>query len=606
MLLGFGLRTFRLNAVPLRGDEAFTVLHWMREPLEQTLATIATSDPQPPLAYAIYRGYSLLVGSQEMVVRFLPALLNTIGIAALYGIGTRIWDRRLGLLCAFFYAVHPALLWHAQDARGYALWAAASPLALWLALRALHKRRPLDWALYVLAAAVACYLYYLELFFVFALNIAALVAYWRNRRVLARWFASQIAIGLLLAPWFLQERLLSGGGYGGTAGSLNIAEYITRFVPVLFYGHGDTPPFSFAVSIALLLVLALIGGVIVLWRWQRFYGLLAVTSILLPLLLLGIVSTRLNVFVPRYVLVVSVMIMLVIAALGRWMLARNGVYRWTGVVLLATHVNLSVYAVFTYYFDYAKSPDWRALVQYLAPRIEQADLLVNTAAGDLALTFYQQEYGLQLDEVYLPANPDQSTTEIEAVLSRQMQNHSSLWLAANPPNWTNNQVTDAWLAANLQQTRAININGLRVEQWLPYAVNEAYTSADATFEGIANLVGYRAFPPEPDNMLPVWLYWQPLTTSDTPLKVFVHLISTTADGETTIWSQDDNYPQNGRVSSVSWEIGTLLRDIYSLSLEGVPAGTYDLIVGVYDPNTGERLLTGEDNFYFLQEITIEG
>src|SRR5215207_5053780 len=144
ILLGFALRFFNLNAVSLRGDEAFTVLHWMREPLASTLADIATKDPQAPLSYALYRGWALVMGTSEYVARLLPALFSVLGIPAMYVLGHRLRGRHLGLL------------------------------AVWLALRALDRQRHIDWLLYVVAAALAGYVYYLELFVVAALNVFVL------------------------------------------------------------------------------------------------------------------------------------------------------------------------------------------------------------------------------------------------------------------------------------------------------------------------------------------------------------------------------------------------------------------------------------------------
>ncbi|MEO8394852.1 MAG: glycosyltransferase family 39 protein, partial [Chloroflexota bacterium] len=213
-LLGFALRFFHLNTVSLRGDEAFTVLHWMREPLAQTLANIATVDPQAPLSYALFRGWALVMGTSEYVARILTALLSVIAVPIMYVLGHRLNGRRLGLMAAFLWAINPNQIWHAQDARNYAIWAVLSVLAVWLALRALEKRRRIDWILYIVAGALAAYVYYLELFIIIVLSLYVLLVYWRNRRLVLHWIGAEVVIGLLLAPWYLQSRLLIGSGYG--------------------------------------------------------------------------------------------------------------------------------------------------------------------------------------------------------------------------------------------------------------------------------------------------------------------------------------------------------------------------------------------------------
>ncbi|MCS7070465.1 MAG: glycosyltransferase family 39 protein, partial [Anaerolinea sp.] len=226
-LLGFALRVYDINGVSLRGDEAFTVIHWIREPLSHTLQNIATVDPQPPLAYFSFWLWGQIVGDSEFLVRFLPALVNVIGVPVAFVLGKHLFGSRVGLLSALFWAISPTQIWHAQDARNYALWSAANALSLWLALRVIdradaHRDRLVDWGVFLLAASLSGYLYYLELFTIAALNLFVLICFFPNRRLLVRWFSGQFLLGLALAVWYFQERLLIGSGYGGTAGGFEL------------------------------------------------------------------------------------------------------------------------------------------------------------------------------------------------------------------------------------------------------------------------------------------------------------------------------------------------------------------------------------------------
>ena len=56
----------------------------------------------------------------------------------------------------------------------------------------------------------------------------------------------------------------------------------------------------------------------------------------------------------------------------------------------------------------------------------------------------------------------------------------------------------------------------------------------------------------------------------------------------------------------TWQPETIYRDVYVLDLDNVPAGEYQVLVGIYDPVTNERLLT-EDNTdaYIVDTIIIE-
>jgi uncharacterized membrane protein len=610
---GFALRLYRINVVPLRGDEAFTVLNWMCQPFSQTLATIATSDPQPPLAYLTYRVYALLVGSDEYRVRFLPALLNILGIPVLYALGKRFGGRRLGLLAALLYAVNPNEIWHAQDARNYAIWAALSPTALWLALRALGRRRLVDWVLYVGMAVVTLYFYYLELFVVFVLNLYVFIVHRRDRPLLLQWLGSQTAIAVAIIPWYLQERLLTGSGYGGTGSRFDLALWFTELLPTLTFGEvtsqmlGHLPALTMWALIGVL-VFALALGWWRLWRRQRREALLLGLLGTMPLLLLGIVSLKLNVFVPRYVLSVTPIYMIFLASLllylwlcrGKWWF--RGTFLVSGVVLLAVVAS----SLTSYYFvhDYAKSPDWRALASYLHLHTSPDDLVLNTSA-DEAFTLYHDDYSVNGDQFRMPASSDQPIDEIQQLLAENQLTRHSIWIAAQTlSSWSNAGIVEAWLADHMQLVRQTNVNGLRAEQYMNWEVAPIEQPPLAVFGDIVELADAQVLlPPEPTGTLTVWLYWRPLTTSPTPLKVFVHLLGdiNPATG-TPLWAQDDHFPQDGRINTTNWQISTLYRDVYSLPLNSVPSGEYSVAAGLYEPETEIRLPVDQSDNFIIDNI----
>mgnify|MGYP002860520124 CR=1 FL=1 len=599
--MGALLRFYEINRVPLRGDEAFTLLHWVREPLTQTLNNIATVDPQPPLAYVLFHIWGVLVGTGEYTVRFLPALINTLGVPILYGLGKRVGGTRVGLVAALLWAVHPNQIWHAQDARNYALWAVMSPMALWFALRALEKGRRLDWALYIGAAVLAAYIYYLELFSIALISVYVLVMYHRSRQTLIKWGAALVVIALALAPWFLQSRLLFGSGYGGTAGHFEPVLLVTWFIPSLVFGEVMTFPVVIAVILLVLLGLAV-------WKMHQGDDRRWVLFLLLgtvPLVLIGLVSLRLNVFVPRYVLMVSAVYVVLIA----YLVGRQSHSRMQQVFSFAVFFGVLVInqLVLGRYFlsDYAKSPDWRTLTVYLATAVEPTSQVIQTAA-DEAYTLYDYENGVPSEPLRLPANPRQSAEEIEGELAHYAETASSLWVIAQPPEWENRAVVDTWLNANMQRVRDTIVGGLRADEYRRWNVDpDEISGSIAQFSDIVELVGYRIFPPEPTGELPLWLYWQPLDTSDVPLTVFVHLTGDINPGTgTPLWSQDDQEPQNGRANTTLWTVGTVYRDVFEIPLENVPPGQYQLVIGWYDPAANVRLPVGDGDSYTLDELTL--
>ena len=598
-LAGFGLRLFQINEVAIRGDEVFTIRYWMRQPLAETLDAIATTDPQPPLAIGLYRAWALLVGPGDQTARFLPALANVIGIPLLYALGKRIAGTKVGLLAALLWALHPFQIWHAQDARNYAIWATANTLAVWLGLRALRYRRRLDWALYVVASAAAAYIYYLEAFTLVALNLYVLIAYRRNRRLLLAWAASQAAIAVALAPWYLQPRLLSGGGYGGTTGGFQPGLLVTWFLPALSFGGRSLPP-EYAAAIGPVLLLVFVAGVVVLWRQAASKGLLLALLGGLPLLLLAIVSLRLNVFTPRYVLSVASALVILASALvvAQWT-GRHVAGRAFSIVVLGGWLAVTGYSLRNYYFvsDYAKSPDWPALIAYLEATARPEDMIIQ-AAADEAFNYYFEQSALSNDRKQLPANPRQPAEEIAMLLEQDAQTHPRIWLVAQTfPDWPSAGIVERWLSTHLQQIRATSVSGLRVEEYRPWqpAADAPTGTPLATFGDLAELTGASIDTAMGDQHAAlVVLYWRPLRDSETPLKFSVQLIGATnpATG-TPLWSQDDQFPQDGRLSTTTWTAGETFRDVYTLPLAGVPPGEYTVVVRLYNPDTGERIPAGE-------------
>jgi hypothetical protein len=67
-------------------------------------------------------------------------------------------------------------------------------------------------------------------------------------------------------------------------------------------------------------------------------------------------------------------------------------------------------------------------------------------------------------------------------------------------------------------------------------------------------------------------------------------------------TQDDHFPQAGRVSTSTWQPDTLFRDVYTLPLASVPEGIYRLYTGFYDPDTSERLV---GSLTFVGTVEIE-
>ena len=83
------------------------------------------------------------------------------------------------------------------------------------------------------------------------------------------------------------------------------------------------------------------------------------------------------------------------------------------------------------------------------------------------------------------------------------------------------------------------------------------------------------------------LYWGTDRRLDRSYKVFVHAVDS-ATGEMV--SQYDAAPRNWAYPTTWWEAGEVVADPIELALPGASGRNIQLQVGLYDEQTGERLL----------------
>lgn len=115
----------------------------------------------------------------------------------------------------------------------------------------------------------------------------------------------------------------------------------------------------------------------------------------------------------------------------------------------------------------------------------------------------------------------------------------------------------------------------------------------ATFGGYAQLIGYDLSPPRfvAGEVGTVTLFWQGLAPSDRSYTVFVHLL----DRQQRVRGQRDQIPLSGERPTTSWLAGEYLVDSYELMVDpSTEPGEYSLEIGLYDAQTGERLLVRDD------------
>ena len=96
----------------------------------------------------------------------------------------------------------------------------------------------------------------------------------------------------------------------------------------------------------------------------------------------------------------------------------------------------------------------------------------------------------------------------------------------------------------------------------------------------------------PGGTLGITLYWQVNIKTTTDYTVFLHVLNAKGD----VVAQIDLPSVNRRRPTTSWQHGEAITDQFTLMLPNdLSAGQYQLVVGMYDTASGERLKTGQEN-----------
>ena len=101
----------------------------------------------------------------------------------------------------------------------------------------------------------------------------------------------------------------------------------------------------------------------------------------------------------------------------------------------------------------------------------------------------------------------------------------------------------------------------------------------------------------PGQTLLYTLHWKALDAIAQDYTVFNHVL----DAEGNIRAQQDSMPQGNRYPTSMWDRGELVRDPHAISLPSdLEPGRYTLRIGLYEPQTGERLTLKNETQDFVE------
>lgn len=593
LVLGFGLRVYRLGEQELRGDEAFSYVFTQLETAEVIPELVRQGDPHPPLHYLLLNVWTGLAGDSEMALRYPSAAAGTLLLAALYALGRRMGGHFTGLAAAGLAALSPGLIWLSQDTRNqYALVMLFTALATLIIVKPSH-RRAIYWAGYLAACVLTAYTHYYGAFALAAHGLYLWLAPGR-RRNLRPWAASGLLAAALLGLWLVPatQNVLAAGQLADPSWP-DLARHLTDIGRDLVGGQsldGGVGRWLFLGAAAL----AAGGGVALARSGRREWAAMLAGWVLLGSYAIFLVRFSRGTFNSFYGSIVAPAWWLLIAAalVALWQFGgrRRGAAVLSAVVLLgAMAVSLG-----NYYFDpqHSRSLGYRQVAEHLAEAAGPDDVLI-VPFPDPGWNYYLRNSALP--RRMLPATLGEKAAETEATLARLTEEHDRLWFIPYS-GWDAENVTGRWLDYHTLSEEHTAEGRMELRVYRPRRVAaEAMTAVDAQLSGTLRLaaahvtVDGRAVDlgdivdAAPGSPVEVTLLWAGLRPSERSYTVFVHL----RDAGGAVIAQHDGIPAFGTRPTPTWDAGETLLDRHEMALPPGASGPATLVVGLYDTQTLE-------------------
>jgi mannosyltransferase len=343
------LRIYNLGFNSLWLDEAATY-SLSNVPLDQIWANMTAGEFNPPLFFVIEH-FMLMLGNNEIVLRFMPALFGIAVVPVMYLVGKEFMDEYAGLIVAAAFTFSPFLLFYSQEARAYSLLLLLCALMMLFFLRAMKTNALIDWLPFALTGAVAIWTHFYAIVFIAALVSFAAVKYRDEIKPLflgmAVWFALCLPIFYALGD-LIRMRTATAPSYGVQGYDIIIStiRQISGFADVL----------------AFIMVVFLIAGL--LWAWFNAYekGALICWMIAISFIVSLFLSLRIP-MLERYMIFLTIPFYLGIAMAYRPFINTINANMKTAYAVLwfIAFFGLLAAPYYINYYQYQTKEDWRGI-----------------------------------------------------------------------------------------------------------------------------------------------------------------------------------------------------------------------------------------------------
>ena len=366
-VIGFFLRFYNLGFNSLWLDEASTNTFAVMSIPDIWKAT-AGGEFNPPLFYWIEH-LMIMMGNNEVVLRFVPAILGVLTIPLIYFAGKEFMDRNVGIIAAAAFAFSPFLIFYSQEARAYSMMLFFVAFALVFYFKALKTNELKNWALFGIFSALAFWSHFYSFVIIASLIVYALFLQIgnikKNMQNLKMIAVSIVLFVVLCFPLILLAiQLFASRTSSAPAFGIQGLEIISETFRELS-GFSD-------ISMFLFLILFIIG-IIQAFLIDKNKGIFLVTLTVLTFVISFILSYKMP-MVPRYLIFFNTVFFIGIAISYKLFYSlinnRGIVYGFIAILLI-----ISAPMLVNYYSGYSKE-DWRSFSGQIQQMTKPGDIVV--------------------------------------------------------------------------------------------------------------------------------------------------------------------------------------------------------------------------------------
>ena len=257
LLLGIFLRFYKIDFLTLWYDESHTIYtsenffnfipKYMsyQDGYYNNLSSVAFSsyvgeglNINPPFYFMIMNIWINLFGTTETALRAFSALAGIISILFIYLLASYLFNKQIGLISAFLFAINPFNIAYSQEARTYTFIVLLGLISTYYFIKSLDKNKLVYWIIFIITTAIGLYTH---TFFIFIILFEILYFFLfikKYKKLFKNFILSLILAFILYLPWL--PHFYYADLYANKYFWLDIFSWIDVPLTLIVFGIGQT------------------------------------------------------------------------------------------------------------------------------------------------------------------------------------------------------------------------------------------------------------------------------------------------------------------------------------------------------------------------------